>query len=101
MAIFNFFGGTKNRRFDYIPRYYNPEKEKLESVLEKYKHKDKSSLDDVKMNIQAGLRMRSPSNKSFNLRSNLIVFAVLIVLILITFYLISAYLPLLLGFEGQ
>jgi len=100
MALFNFFGGTKNRKFDYIPRYYNPEKEKLESVLGKYQQKDKNDLGNVKMNIQAGLRMRSPSGKTFNIRSSVIVFAILIVLILITFYLISAYLPLLLGFEG-
>jgi len=100
MALFNFFGGTKNRKFDYIPRYYNPEKEKLENVLDKYQQKDKKDLSNVKMNIQAGLRMRSPAVKSFNIRSSVIFFGVLIVLILITFYLISKYLPLLLGFEG-
>lgn len=100
MAIFSFFGGTKNRKFDYIPRYFNPEKEKLEKAMEKYKQKETSPMDDVKMNIKAGLRMRTPYNKTFNIKSNFLVFAVMIVLIFLTIYLISAYMPLLLGFEG-
>jgi hypothetical protein len=100
MALFSFFKGAKNRKFDYIPRYYNPEKEKLEEALGKYQPKEKTSLDDLKMNIKAGLKMRSHTNKTYNTRSNLIIFAVIIVLILLTFYMLSAYLPLLLGMEG-
>lgn len=100
MALFNFFRGAKNRKFDYIPRYYNPEKEKLEEALGKYQQKEKTPLDDLKLNIKAGLRMRSHTNKAYNTRSNFIIFAIIIILVLLTLYMLSAYLPLLLGIGG-
>jgi len=93
MALFNFFSRIKHRKFDYIPRYYNPEKEDLENRLSKYKKEKKSDIDNVKMNIQAGLRMRSPAKSGFNLRYNIMLLIIIAVLILITIYLFSIYLP--------
>ena len=93
MALFNFFSRTKHRRFDYIPRYYNPEKEALEQKLSKYKKEHKNQLDDVKLNIRAGLRNRAPGSGGFNLRYSLLILLIIVILLLISIYLLSAYLP--------
>jgi hypothetical protein len=93
MALFNFFNRTKHRRFEYIPRYYNPEKEELEQRLSKYRKENKSEIENVKMNIRAGLRNRAPGNTGFNLRYSLLVMLIVVILLLITVYLLSAYLP--------
>ena len=93
MALFNFFNRTKHRRFEYIPRYYNPEKEELEKRLSKYNKEKKGGIDDVKMNIRAGLRNRAPGNTGFNLRYSLLIMLIVVILLLVTVYLFSAYLP--------
>lgn len=93
MALFNFFNRTKHRRFEYIPRYYNPEKEDLEQRLSKYRKENRDEIDDVKMNIRAGLRNRAPGKSGFNLRYSMLVMLIVVVLLLITIYLLSAYLP--------
>jgi len=93
MALFNFFNRTKHRRFEYIPRYYNPEKEELENRLKKHQKTVKGSIEDTKMNIQAGLRNRAPRGGGFNLRYSMLVMLIVVILLLITIYLLSAYLP--------
>lgn len=93
MALFSFFNRTKHRKFDYIPRYYNPEKEELEQRMSKYRKENKNDIDDVKINIRAGLRNRAPGNSSFNLRYSMLIMAIVVILLLVTIYLLSSYLP--------
>lgn len=93
MALFSFFNRTKHRRFEYTPRYYNPEKEELEQRLSKYRKENKSDIDDMKMNIRAGLRNRAPGNKGFNLRYSMVIMLIVVVLLVISIYILSAYLP--------
>lgn len=93
MALFNFFNRTRHRKFEYIPRYYNPEKEELEQRLSKYRKENRNEIDDVKINIRAGLRNRAPANGSFNLRYSMLIMLIVVILLLITIYLLSAYLP--------
>lgn len=93
MALFSFFGRTKHRRFEYIPRYYNPEKEELEQRMSKYRKENKNEIDDVKLNIRAGLRNRAPGNTGFSLRYSMLIMLIVVILLLISIYLLSAYLP--------
>lgn len=93
MALFNFFNQTKHRKFEYIPRYYNPEKEDLENRLRKHQKAEKGSIEDVKLNIQAGLRNRAPRGGGFNLKYSLLVMLIIAILLLISIYLLSAYMP--------
>jgi len=65
----------------------------LENRLSKYYKKEKGSIEDTKMNIQAGLRNRAPASKGFNLRYSLVMLAIIAILLLITIYLLTAYLP--------
>ena len=100
MALFNFFNQTKHRRFEYIPRYYNPAKEELEKRLSKYQKEKPSGIEDMKINIRAGLRNRAPGGSGFNLRYSLLIMAILVILLFITIYLFSAYLPVFLEVFG-
>lgn len=95
MALFNFFNRTKHRKFEYIPRFYNPEKEDLQRRLNKYRKKDEGAneLEDMKVNIRAGLRNRAPGGSGFNLRYSMLVMLIVVILLLISIYLLSAYLP--------
>jgi hypothetical protein len=93
MALFNFFNRTKHRKFEYIPRYYNPEKEELEQRLSKYRKENKNEIEDVKMNIRAGLRNRAPASGGFNLRYSMFIMLIVVVLLLIAIFLLSSYLP--------
>lgn len=93
MALFNFFNRIKHRKFEYIPRYYNPEKEELEQRLSKYRKENRNEIDDVKLNIRAGLRNRAPANGGFNLRYSMLIMLIVVVLLLITILLLSSYLP--------
>jgi len=100
MALFNFFNQTKHRRFEYIPRYYNPAKEELEKRLSKFQKEKSSGIEDMKINIRAGLRNRAPGGGGFNLRYSLLIMAILVILLFITIYLFSAYLPVFLEVFG-
>ena len=93
MALFNFFNRTKHRRFEYTPRYYNPEKEELVQRLSKYKKENRNEIDDAKINIRAGLRNRAPATGGFNLRYSMLVMLIAVILLLIAIWLFSAYLP--------
>lgn len=93
MALFSFFSRTKHRKFEYIPRFYNPEKEELEQRMSKYRKENKNDIDDMKMNIRAGLRNRAPGNTGFNLRYSMFIMLIAVILLLITIFLLSSYLP--------
>jgi len=74
----------QNRRFTYIPRYYNQEKEERLKKLEKYKQLSGGGsqlrLDGVKERITANFTKRKRADrKSFSLRLLVIVSMLLIV----------------------
>ena len=96
---FGFFKNTKPRRFDPIPRFYNPEKEYIEDKLNKAKNSDSEKYDKIKANIRSNFRNshtgfgvnRSGRYKNYN--SNIRLVIILVVLILITYILLIRYLP--------
>lgn len=95
MSFLRFGKRIKNRRFDYIPRYYDPDKEELEKRLQRYKQTD--DQDVVKERIRGGFRRKyrvsDDYTRSTTRRSNMILFATLIALLLISFFFITEYLP--------
>jgi hypothetical protein len=93
MALFNFFNKIKHRKFDYIPRFYNPEKEELQNRLGRYQKKEAKGLENTKINIQAGLRKRAPGGGGFNLRYSLLIMLIIVILLLISIFALSTYLP--------
>jgi hypothetical protein len=86
-----------HQRFEYLPRYYDPDKEELERKKKMY-GKDKAAEEEVKSRISSGFRTRSSYARSNQYqkqvrRAGYLRLAVLAVLILLIFLYIQAYLP--------
>ncbi len=96
MGLFQFGKRIKNRQFDYIPRFYDPDKEELESRLGRY-NQNSTNVDLTKVRIKGGLRRKyrvsNEYSQSIRNRSNKILLFTIVILLLITFYFISEYLP--------
>ena len=105
MAFFGLFKRTKHRSFDYIPRYYDQDKEDLEQRLSKYDPDKKDNTELVKSRIRSGFRSRqrieSKYRKTAVRRSNTILIATIFILLLLTYIFITKYLPKILeAFDG-
>ncbi len=87
---------AKNRSFNYIPRYYDERKERLEAILDK--HKDKGDAESMKSRI-ASANQRARSNRrglSYRQQSRAMFVRVLLILLALTtiaYYLVGIYLP--------
>jgi len=78
----------KNKRFDFIPRYYDPVKEELEERLGKYSD-EKGNINLTKSNIRAGLRRKSRGSNvdvsASNRQSNIRLISIILVLAFLTY----------------
>jgi len=87
---------ARNRSFNYIPRYYDERKERLEAILDK--HADRTDADRMKARISAG-NMRMKSNRggmTHREQSKAMFVRVLLILLALTtiaYYLVGIYLP--------
>ena len=97
MAFLRFTKVPKNQQFEYKTRYWDPKKEELEDRLQKIEAMQGEDHEAMKTRISSGLRSRSHGNTSYRrqqvMRSNVILFAVVVGLILATFLLLTNYLP--------
>jgi hypothetical protein len=97
MSFFSFFRTPKPQRFEYKPRFYDPDKERLKDILDNAGQEGKSSSDLAKARISSAFRERRPGKSSYSRRmtnrSNLILVAVVIILFILTFILLTVYLP--------
>jgi hypothetical protein len=97
MAFLNFGKKIKHRRFDYIPRYYDPDKEELESRLRRYKRTEGSDAELSKARIRGGFRRKYSNANEYarqsRRRSNMVLLATIILLLLLSYIFISEYLP--------
>lgn len=100
MGLFQFGKKIKHRRFDYMPRYYDPDKEELQRRLSRY-NQNATDVDLSKERIRGGLRRkyRVSNDYSQNIRnrSNKILLFTIAALLLVTFYFINEYLPLIIA----
>ena len=99
MAMLRFFKTAKPRSFNFIPRYYDPEEEER---AERHKRREKlmnKDTEGMKERISSGLKYRGgyTSDRSARKRavrkSNFVMLAVLVFLILLTYGFIKVYLP--------
>lgn len=107
MAIFKFFKLNKPQPFGFKPRYWDEEKEDLESRLRKWQDTGTESPEAVKRRIASGLKKRYSSssfgNRDFVRRSNLLLILVLAGLLLLAYLFLTESLPKLLEwlYPGQ
>jgi len=88
MLRFGFGKRMKPRKFDYIPRFYDEQKDQLDSRIDKY-HGDVTEGAKVKERIKSGLRSQYQGNAEYRSRevkrSNLRLLYIIVTLILVAF----------------
>ena len=103
MAFLNFFKTPRHKKYAYQPRYWDPKKEALEERLQKFRGKDgQNDVEAVKARLSKGFRgggggmdfkvssqMRAAEAK----RSNRMLVAVIIILVVLTYFLLQNYVP--------
>jgi hypothetical protein len=101
MALFSFFKTARHQKFEYKPRYWNPEKEAVEERVRLAKRED-NDPNAMKSRISQGLRRNykfSSRNKSgISKKSTLRLFVIIGILLLFSYYFLVVYLPRIEGF---
>jgi len=94
MALFGLGKRFRNRSFDYIPRYYDEDKENLERRLGTQQSNDPNA---VKLRIRSGFqkkyRVDSRIASSANKASNIRLLVIVILLLTITIILLLKFVP--------
>lgn len=98
MAVFRFLKLPKHQKYDYIPRYWDPQKEELEERLKRIEDVKSGDTEAVKSRLSGGFRRgyqqgNARFRKQQAKRSNLILLLVVAALIFLTYMFISVYLP--------
>jgi len=98
MALLRFSKLPKHQRYEYKPRYWNPEKEELEERLKQIEQLKGGNAEGMKARIQSGLRRGSVSRGSHRRqaqvrRSNFVLFAVVLGLLAMCYVFLTQYLP--------
>ncbi len=92
-----FFKKTKHQKFEYKPRFYNPMKEDLMDRVNAAQGKGDMSSDAVKNRISNRLRrsyeLKNRSSHSSSKKSTLMLLAITVGLVAISYYLVTVYLP--------
>lgn len=99
MAIIGgFFKKQKHQRFEYKPRYWDPNKEDLENRIDVAKGVANSDPEAVKRRISNSLRRNyrsgAKSKRSSEKRSMIMLLGIIVALVFISYYLLTVYLPL-------
>lgn len=96
MALFSFFKTPKHQKFKYVPRYYDPQKERLQEILNHAKGEGSSDVDLMKSRISRNFQNRTggtSQRSSINRRSNILLIAIIVTLFAFTYLLLTVYLP--------
>lgn len=84
---------VKNRRFDYVPRYYDPAKEELEERMAPYRE-GADATDRAKAGIKTGFNRKTPVKQSDlrkgSKKATLRLFLIIGILVLLTYKLLES-----------
>ncbi len=94
MALPSFFKINKNRRFNYIPRYYNPDKEELEERIRNIEIEMGVKREEEGVYVprihRGMMSKRHVSRKRATHQSNVRLLVILAALLLISYFLFFA-----------
>ncbi len=96
MSFFRMGSRIKNRKFDYIPRYYDPVKEDLEQRVKGYNAKTDATeiaKNRIRSNFRKSTRESHRYAQQVRKRSNYRLLGIIAFLILITFLFLSKFMP--------
>jgi len=97
ISRFSIFKKPEHRKFDPVPRFYNPEKEYIEDKLAKHSKKGDEKYSDIKSNIRQNFRDNragfgmSKHKIGRGKSSNIRLVVILILIIFMTYYLLTRY----------
>ena len=87
----------KHQKYQYKPRYWDPEKEELHKRLERIEELKRGGSDGMKARIQSGLKRGyladSRQRTKQTTRSNLVLLAVVVGLLAMVYIFLTTYLP--------
>jgi len=93
MLSFGFGKRPKHKKFGYVPRFYDEERERLQQHVDQYKG-DVSNQDKVKQRISSGLRQRYVGNEDYRKsnvkKSNLRILYILGILIFVSYMILTS-----------
>lgn len=99
MSFFSLNNRFKHRNFDYVPRFYDADKEEREARKAKYSDADKDNPELLKTRIKGGFS--KPMGRSYQSdayrkavrKSNKVVMVVMMILVLVMLYFLVEYFP--------
>ena len=96
MALFSFFKTPRHQKFEYKPRYWNPEKEDLEKRigLAKRENNDPNAMKSrISHGLRRGYNYSSRNNSNASKKSTLRLWIIIGILLLFSYYFLVVYLP--------
>ena len=100
MGLFSFFKAPRHQRFNYQPRYYDPNKDKVQEIISQYKEDPTSEkgIESAKARISSNFRSSyarkgGRQTSQFNKRSNIMLIAIILALLFLAYVLLNSYLP--------
>lgn len=97
MGAFRGFKLPRHQKFEYRPRYWNPEKEDLENRLSEHSkmiNKDPEALKSrISQGLRRGARGSAPSSGKFMSNSNLLLIGIIAILFILSYFILTVYLP--------
>ena len=105
MKLLRVFRTPSHQRFEYKPRHWNPRKEELQQRLEqieKVKQSDPEALKArIAQNFRRGSGVNTKARQQAAMRSNMLLLVIIVVLGLLSYVLLTVYLPGLAGALGS
>lgn len=97
MALFSFFNTSKNQRYEYHPRFWDPEKEQKKQRLEHLENIKNTDPDQVKSRLTGSFRRGYVSDAELRTRevnkSNRNLVIIILVLLALSYIFLTIYLP--------
>lgn len=92
MGLFRFNKIPRHKKFDYIPRYYDPKKEELEELVNAYK--DLNDTDNAKQRIRSGLRNKYRGDNAYKRKhersANIRLISIIFILFVVTYLILRS-----------
>jgi len=93
MSLFGFNKRAKHRTFDYIPRFYDKDKEELEKRVQQYSDQEVDPAELAKFRIKSGLRTKYRVDEGYRSmqkkRSNKTLLYVISILLFLSFLILK------------
>ena len=97
MALLRFNKLPKHQKYEYKPRFWNPQKEEMEERFKQIDAVKKGDAEAMKARLSANFRKGYSNDTRFRsrqvMRSNLILLGIIAILVVLSYLFISVYLP--------